>query len=266
MSAARADALDFSATCIACSARRQRRTSDRACRTASSLFRVPKRIARLRSADYAKHPELLDPKNFAVDFSICPEQIVTDYIVKLLEFPEALQVLEFADGLVSLVAVRAFDGGPLVGHPLSDLRRHIPTLDARIAAIYRRDQPIIPDGDTLIEADDEVFCLAATHDIRQVMAELRRRERPTRRILVAGGGNIGERLATATQGRFQIKIIELNEERAKTLGASLQDALVLVGDATDEQLLAAEGIDDMDIGVPTLEKTLASVTTDISRY
>lgn len=145
-----------------------------ACRTAATLFKTPTRIARLCSADYARHPQLLDAKNFAVDLSICPEQVVTDYIVKLIEFPEALQVLEFADGLVSLVAVRAFEGGPLVGHPVSDLRRHLPGLDARIAAIYRRDQPIAPEGGTVIEAGDEVFYLAATRDIRKVTTELRR--------------------------------------------------------------------------------------------
>jgi trk system potassium uptake protein TrkA len=113
---------------------------------------------------------LFDAANFAVDFSICPEQIVTDYIVKLIEFPEALQVLEFADGLVSLVAVRAFEGGPLVGHPLKDIRKHIPQVDARIAAIFRRDTPVTPEGDTVIEAGDEVFCLAATKDIRRSCA------------------------------------------------------------------------------------------------
>lgn len=217
-----------------------------ACRTAKTLFNVPTKIARLRSADYAQYPELLDPKNFAVDFSICPEQIVTDYIVKLIEFPEALQVLEFADGLVSLVAVRAFAGGPLVGHPVADLRRHIPDLDARIAAIYRKDQATVPDGETLIEAGDEVFCLAATRDIRKVLSELRRLDSPTRRILIAGGGNIGARLATATQGRYSVKIIEANEARAKTLGVRLPNTLVLVGDAADENLLSAEGIEDMD--------------------
>jgi trk system potassium uptake protein TrkA len=217
-----------------------------ACRTAKTLFNTPTRIARLRSSDYAQYPELLEPKNFAVDFSICPEQIVTDYIVKLIEFPEALQVLEFADGLVSLVAVRAFEGGPLVGHPIADLRRHIPDVDARVAAIYRKDQPIVPDGDTLVEAGDEVFCLAATRDIRKVMSELRRLDRPTKRILIAGGGNIGERLANATQGRYNVKIVEANEARAKTLGARLSGTLVLIGDAADENLLASEGIEDMD--------------------
>ncbi|MFZ0790235.1 MAG: Trk system potassium transporter TrkA, partial [Chromatiaceae bacterium] len=217
-----------------------------ACRTAASLFKTPTKIARLRSSDYARYGELLDDQNFAVDFSICPEQIVTDYIVKLIEFPEALQVLEFTDGLASLVAVRAFQGGPLVGHPVSDLRRHIPSLDARIAAIYRRDQAIVPDGDTVIEAGDEVFCLAATRDIRQIMTELRRRDRPTRRILIGGGGNIGERLALATQDRYQVKLIEINETRAKDLGARLTHALVLVGEAADENLLCSEGIEDLD--------------------
>lgn len=217
-----------------------------ACRTAASLFNTPTKIARLRSADYVRYPQLLEAKNFAVDFSICPEQIVTDHITKLIEFPGALQVLEFANGLVSLVAVRAVEGGPLVGRPVSEMRHHLPGLEARIAAIYRRDQPIVPDGETLIEGGDEVFCLAATRDIRQVMSELRRRDRPTRRILIGGGGNIGERLANAIQDRYQVKLIEIDEERAKDLGARLTHALVLVGEATDENLLSAEGIDDMD--------------------
>ncbi len=217
-----------------------------ACRTAATLYKTPTKIARLRSPDYARFPQLLEAKNFAVDFSICPEQIVTDHIVQLLAFPEALQVLEFANGLVSLVAVRAIAGGPLVGHPVSDLRRHIPTVDVRIAAIYRRDQPIIPDGDTLIETGDEVFFLAATRDIRQVLTELRRRDRPTRRVLIAGGGNIGERLAGAIQTKYQVKLVESEEVRARELGAVLKHTLVLVGEGADENLLAAESIDDMD--------------------
>jgi trk system potassium uptake protein TrkA len=105
---------------------------------------------------------------------------------------------------------------------------------------------MVPDGETLVEAGDEVFCLAATRDIRRVMSELRRLDRPTKRIMIAGGGNIGARLATATQGRYAVKVIEANEDRAKTLGARLTNTLVLVGDAADENLLASEGIDDMD--------------------
>ena len=218
-----------------------------ACRTAATLFRIPKKIARLRSSDYAQFPQLLDEKNFAVDFSICPEQIITDHIVKLIEFPEALQVLEFADGLVSLVAVRASGGSPLVGHPLRDMRAHMPGVDARIAAILGGDQPIAPEGDTVIVRGDEVFCLAATENIRDVMAELHERDEPVRRVMIAGGGNIGLRLATAIESRYRVKLIERDKERAEYLANQVREVLVLLGDATDESLLERENIGDMDL-------------------
>jgi trk system potassium uptake protein TrkA len=217
-----------------------------ACRTAATLFNTPRKIARLRSSDYTDIPLLLDANNFAVDFSICPEQIVTDYIVKLIEIPEALQVLEFALGLVSLIAVRAIEGGPLIGHPLSDIRKRVPNLDARVVAIYRQDQPIIPEGDTVIEMGDEVFVLAATRDIRLVMSELRRMDKPCQRIMIVGGGNIGCRLARATQGKYNVKLIEHDERRARFLGSDLPETLVLHGDGTDDALLNGESIQDMD--------------------
>src|SRR5690349_20887265 len=93
-----------------------------ACKLAATMFNIPTKMARIRSADYLSHPEIFSPQNFCVDFPICPEQVLTDYIDKLLDFTEALQVLEFAGGRVSLVAVRSFQGGPLVGHPISHLR------------------------------------------------------------------------------------------------------------------------------------------------
>jgi trk system potassium uptake protein len=218
-----------------------------ACRIAKTLFNVPSRIARLRSSDFLAHPELLDENNFAVDHAISPEQVVTDYIVKLLEFPEALQVLEFAGGLVSLVAVRAFEGGPLVGHPLSHIRKHIPRVDARIAAIYRKDSPVTPRADTVIKPGDEVFFIAATDDIRQVMRELRRMDKPVKRVIIAGGGNIGYRVARAVESRYQVKILEFNQQRAEWLAEHLGQCLVLRGDSTDEKLLETENIDDMDV-------------------
>ncbi|WP_068635690.1 Trk system potassium transporter TrkA [Thauera butanivorans] len=220
-----------------------------ACRIAKALFNLPTRIARLRSTDYVDHPELLDEDNFAVDFSICPEQVVTDYIERLIAFPEALQVLEFADGVLSLICVRAFEGGPLVGHPLKALKFHLPNVEVRIAAIYRNGVPIIPQGDTIIVPDDEVFCLAATVHVRQVMRELRRSDKPMRRIIIAGGGNIGFRLAQSIEENYHVKIIETRQERAELLAGQLSRALVLRGDSTDEKLLENEGIDETDLFV-----------------
>jgi len=220
-----------------------------ACRLAQQLFNVPTRIARLRATDYLTNERVLGPDCFDVNLAICPEQVLTDYIVKLVEFPEALQVLEFAHGKVSLVAVRAFQGGPLVGHPLKDLRKHIPSVDARIAAIFRGDSPILPEGDTVVQAGDEVFCLAATEDIRQVMRELRRMDKPVSRVMIAGGGNIGERLARAVERDYSVKIIEYDKRRCEMLSTRLDRALVLQGDVTDEGLLESENVADMDLFV-----------------
>jgi trk system potassium uptake protein TrkA len=219
-----------------------------ACKLAQSVFNIPTRIARLRSRDFLEDDALLSQENFAVDFALCPEQVITEYISRLIEFPEALQVLNFARGRVSLVAVRAYEGGLLVGKPIKQMRELLPLeMDARIAAIFRRDQAVFPEGDTVVEAGDEVFILAAAEHIRPVLRQLRRMMTPVRRVMIAGGGNIGLRLARALENRYEIKVIEGRKERAEILASELNDALVLLGDATDEELLEQENIAEMDL-------------------
>lgn len=218
-----------------------------ACKLAASLYNTPTKIARIRAADYLEHPEIFSPANFCVDFSICPEQILTEYIRKLIEFPEALQVLEFAGGRVSLVAVRVFEGGPLVGNPLSYLKTHMPHIDTRVAAIFRQDRPLIPQGDTVIEVGDEIFFIAATENIRSVLKELRRMDKPAKRVMIVGGGNIGRRLALSLERDYQVKLIEFNKKACELLAGELQHTLVLNGDGTDENLLASEHVADVDV-------------------
>jgi len=218
-----------------------------ACKIAAQLFNVPTRVARIHSADFLAHPQLFAPDHFAVDIPICPEQIITDYICKLIEFPEALQVVEFAGGRVSLVGVRAFHGEPLVGQEVQWLRSHMPHIDTRVAAIFRGDRPIIPEGRTVVEAGDEVFFIAASENIRHVMRELRRVDRPAKRLMIAGGGNIGRRLARALEKDYEVKIVEANRGACDRLAATLHRALVLHGDTTDEELLEAENVAEMDV-------------------
>jgi trk system potassium uptake protein TrkA len=220
-----------------------------ACKLAARMFNVPRRIARIRATDFLDDVKVLGPEGFDVDLSICPEQVLTEYIVKLVEFPEALQVLDFAGGQVSLVGVRAYKGGPLVGNQLKDIRRHIPNVETRVVAIFRQDRPIVPDGNTVIEVGDEVFCLAPEKNIREVMRELRRMDRPVKRVMIAGGGNIGLRLARALEDDYSVRVVEHNKRRCETLAAKVNHALVLNGDATDEELLEQENIGEMDLFV-----------------
>jgi len=218
-----------------------------ACQVAYTLFHTPTKIARVRAVEYLRHPKLFSQEALPIDVLISPEELVTRYILRLIEHPGALQVLDFANGKVQLVGVRAYYGGALVGHQLRELRDHMPGIDTRVAAIFRRGRPIIPEGDTVIEADDEVFFIAARKNIRAVMRELRKLEKPVKRVMLAGGGNIGLRLATALENDYQVKIIERNPERARRLSEQLGRTIVLVGDAADEDLLEEENIEHMDV-------------------
>jgi len=221
-----------------------------ACKVAHQMFNVPTRIARIRSPEFQHDSALTTARDgFAVDEVICPEESVTRTIRKLIEYPEALQVLEFGEGLLSLVAVRAVAGGPLVQHALAEIPQLVPSTDMRIVAIYRHDKPIHElAGTTHIEPGDEVFVLAATERLRHVLGALRKMDRPVKRLMIAGGGKVGLRLARQLRGEVQMKILEMNRARCDYLATQLPaDVLILHGDSTDEELMADENVQDMDM-------------------
>jgi trk system potassium uptake protein TrkA len=219
-----------------------------ACQVAYSLFNTPTRIARIRASEYLSWPDLFNREHCPVDVLISPETLIVQYISRLIEYPGALQVLDFADGRAQLVATQTYAGGPLVGKRLHELAERLPAgAEARIAAIYRKDKTIIPDGDTVIEENDTVFFLAARKHIRTVMKELRPQVRPVSRIVLAGGGNIGSNLARTLERQHHVKIIERNPDVAEMIAQDLEKAIVLVGDCADETLLREEAIETADV-------------------
>ena len=218
-----------------------------ACQVAYSLFRTPTKISRIRAGAYLQRPDLFNNDAIPIDVIISPELLVTRYIRRLIKYPGALQVVDFADGKVQLVAVRAYYGGPMVGKELREIRSHMPNIDTRVAAIFRRDRAIMPRADTVVEADDEVFFIASSENILPVMGELRRLDNPYKRILIAGGGNIGERLADSTEDHYQVKIVEQSYARCRQLSENLDRTIVLHGNASDRDLLIAESIEDVDV-------------------
>ncbi|KTC47114.1 potassium transporter peripheral membrane component [Pseudomonas fluorescens ABAC62] len=182
-----------------------------ACQVAHTLFHTPTKIARVREAAYLTRAGLFDNDAIPVDVLISPEQVVTHYIKR------------------------------------HQLREHMPNVETRVAAIFRRDRPILPQGDTVIEADDEVFFIAAKANIRAVMSEMRRLDENYKRIVIAGGGQIGERLAEAIESRYQVKIIEMSPARCRHLSDTLDSTVVLQGSASDRDLLMEENIADADL-------------------
>jgi trk system potassium uptake protein TrkA len=219
-----------------------------ACQIAYSLYHTPTKLARIRSSEYLKYPQLFNPSFIPIDVLISPEQLVTDYIYRLINHPGALQVLNFAEGHIQLVAVKAYYGGPLVGHELTTLKEHIPEVKSKEVTIFRGGRAIIPNDSTVIDSDDEVFFLASPEHIRTIISELRKLDKPYKRIMIAGGGSIGRRLAHILENaRYHVKIIEVNSKRASYLAEVLDKTIVLEGDSADESLLLEENIENIDI-------------------
>jgi trk system potassium uptake protein TrkA len=135
----------------------------------------------------------------------------------------------------------------LVGKPLSYLRTHMPHIQTRVAAIFRQDRAIIPEGSTVVQDGDEIFFIASSDHIRRVLKEMRRMDKPTRRVMIVGGGNIGRRLAKALERDYQVKIIEVNKKTCQKLAGELTNTLVLNGDGTDEKLMQQENVKEIDV-------------------
>jgi trk system potassium uptake protein TrkA len=218
-----------------------------ACQIAYTKFRTPTKIARIRAAEYMRAKDLFAQDAIPIDVRISPEQLVCEYIEQLILYPGTSQVLDFANGRVRLVGARADRDGLLVGQRIATLKEHIPNTEARIAAIYRDGKALLPEGDTVIQEGDEIFFIADRKDIRVFMSEMRRLEGPVRRVVIAGGGNIGVRLALALEQTNQVKLIERDPKRARHISEQLNKAIVLVGDAADEELLLEENIDNVDV-------------------
>lgn len=218
-----------------------------ACQVAHTVFNTPTKIARIRSTAYIRGSGIFRDDAMPVDVIVNPEEIVTHDIARLIDHPGALQVMDFADGQVQLVGMKAYYGGPLIDQELRYMRQHMPRVDTRVAAIFRKNRPIIPQGNTVVEADDEVFFIAASEDIRSVMSEMRREEQPNKRIIVAGGGHIGESLAFTIERKYGVRIIERSRQRCYELSEELDRAIVLSGDASDRDLLLEENIEETDV-------------------
>lgn len=230
-----------------------------ACQIAYTLFQTPTKIARVRSIEYLHHPELFTPEAIPIDKLISPERLVTEYIQRLIEHPGSIQVLDFADSRVRLVGVRASYGGAMVGNAIKTILEHLPDLNMRIAAIFRRSSAIPTHAETIIEAGDEVFFIAARNDVQTIIKELRPTGRNIKRIIIAGGGSIGYRLATLLEKKYRVILFEKNLARVDFLSKNLTNTLVVPGEAADDNKLLAEGVENADLFIAVTNDDEANI-------
>ncbi|MDP8052236.1 Trk system potassium transporter TrkA [Pasteurella atlantica] len=219
-----------------------------ACQIAYTLFKIPTKLARIRNPDYVRERDILfSNKVLPIDHIIAPELLITEQIFQLIDYSGALQIAHFANNKVSLVSIKAYYGGPLVGYPISALKEHLPHIEARIVSIIRQGRTIVPQATTIIEADDDVFFMCEKVHIKAIMSELQRLEKQPKRIMIVGGGDIATKLANSLENQCSVKLIEENPEKAELLAEKLSKTLVLNGKASDRELLFEEHIENIDL-------------------
>jgi trk system potassium uptake protein TrkA len=217
-----------------------------ACQIAYTLFQTTSRIARVRSQQYLTEKDaLFKKKHIPIDVLISPERLVTDHIERIIEHPGALQVVDFADRRVRLVGVTAEETAPMTNQAPSHLRSLLPDIEACVVSVYRDDKPIVQNDIQTIKEGDLVFYMAARENTVVIMEQFHRPDKPSRHVMIAGGGNIGMALAQRLETRYSVKLIEKNPERAQYLAETLDGAMVLNGDVADQELLLEENISSM---------------------
>jgi len=218
-----------------------------ACQVAYTLFHTPTKIARIREIEYLKNHPLFAQEALPIDVLISPDRLVTEQIQQLIKHPGALQVLDFADGKVQMVVIRASYSGVLEGLSLRELKERLNNIEYKIAVIYSSGKPIIPNADTVIKAADEIFFISSQKSMDKLLQHIRIKDKPLKNIMISGGGNIGLRLAESLENEYKIKLLELDPKKASLAAEKLKNTIVLNGDATDEELLDEENIDNSDV-------------------
>lgn len=218
-----------------------------ACQIAYTLFRISTKIARVRHGEYFHYKNLFAQEALPVDLLISPESLIAEYVERMIAFPEALQIVDFAGGRAQMVSVRCANGHGPVGGRLGEWLQDV---EFRCTAIYRNGESLVPDGDTVVHAGDEMFLLGGAKAMRSIRAEFSDPEsgdRGIRRLVLAGGGNIGKRLASHLGNNYHVKLIEIHPEHARQASEELNNVIVLNGSATDRDLLVDENIDRADL-------------------
>lgn len=216
-----------------------------ACKLCALLFNTPTKIARIRSALY-NDERITGESGFDIGMLFCPEQIIADNISESIRHPGCLSVHKIAGGRAVLASFAVAAKAEMAGKTVGDLRNKLPDADFRAVSVYRDYKTVKPKAETRLFVNDEVSVVTSPESLDSI-TPLLAGENFNRRVMIAGGGNIGLRVAAAIENDCEVKIMDINRERCRFLSSKLENALVLKGRATDERLLTTEAIDETDI-------------------
>jgi trk system potassium uptake protein TrkA len=216
-----------------------------ACKFAQKLD-IQYKIARIRNPEFMWSQFILSKDDLGVDLLIHPEKETAEAVVRLIRQSGATDIAEFAGGKIQLLGIRLENDSPIIRKPLKDLWQEFGNLSARVVAINRKERTIIPGGNDILTARDQVFIVTKKEIIPQIIKLTGKEDVNIQNIMILGGGLIGQFIALELENKINIKIIESRSERSEIIAHLLSNTLVIHGDGTDMDLLALEGIIDMD--------------------
>ncbi|OGV36591.1 MAG: Trk system potassium transport protein TrkA [Legionellales bacterium RIFCSPHIGHO2_12_FULL_35_11] len=217
------------------------------CFIAYNLFQTPSKIARIRSENYYEYPAIFENNAMPIDVRISPEQLVTEHIINLVDYPGTTQILDFYNGQILLMTIKINLDDGMHGKNIQQITRLLDSLDVKIVALFRRKVSIPVTNDCILIKNDSISFIASSEAIQPTLVVLGCYVEPNKRIIIAGGGNIGKRLAISLERRYQVKVIDHNSVSAAKLAAHLEKATVLEGDIADKDLLVNENIEFTDV-------------------
>jgi trk system potassium uptake protein TrkA len=209
-------------------------------------FNVPTKIARVKNREFTREDCVMNAKSLGIDLIIHPESEVAKAVVNLLRLTAATDILEFADGKILLLGIQLDKNCELLGKSLMEVAGSVENLTFRTVAILRRDRTIIPRGADIFMNNDRVYVMTQRENLPDVLKMAGKENVKMENVMILGGGQTGTEIAAQLEDSINVKIIESNTDKTHVLADRLQKSLVIRGDGRDINLLALEGIIDMD--------------------
>lgn len=210
-------------------------------------------IARISNSEFNNTEALVKPEQLGINLSINPEAVTAEEIVRLVRRTTATDVLEFGDGKVQIIGMRLDTLSPIINKTIKDVSKEYDEIVFRIVAISRGLRTIIPSGNDVLKKNDQVFTICKTEFVSDILRLAGKEGQVVKNVMILGGGKIGSMVAEKLEDEVSVKIIESNKDRSVELADKLHKALVIQGEGSDIDLLAKEGIMDMDVYIAVTE-------------
>tara|TARA_B100000809_G_C15069148_1_gene505322 strand:+ start:26 stop:1399 length:1374 start_codon:yes stop_codon:yes gene_type:complete len=221
------------------------------CQIAYSLFKVPKKIARIRSQDYLnpKFSKLYNRENLPIDVIISPELEIAKSIQRKLEAPGALDNVPFAENKIKLLEILIEENCPIADNKLNELTKKFPKLNANILGVIRDEKFIFLKKNDVMKINDKAYVTINSSQMKETLSAFGHNEKISNKILIIGGGNVGFNLAKNIEQSFEdvrLKLIEKDKSRAELIANTLNNTIVINGNGLDEDILAEVNLDDVE--------------------